>query len=562
MRIVIAFAALVTSLAAGTPNIVVIFADDMGYGDTSHAGNPTIITPNLDRLASEGMRFTQWYSGFHVCSPSRASMLTGRIPIRSGCAGGRWTGGVFPNDAVGGLPQNETTFAKILKTKGYASLAIGKWHLGQQEKFLPVAHGFDEYLGIPYSVDMAKSAWDMGGYGAQISLPLIHNTTVIEQPANLNTLDERYAAKAVDFVTKNAKSQTPFVLYFACNHVHVPDYASKNFCNSSKRGRFGDAMNEMDNSIGTLMKGIKAAGVDEETIVFFTSDNGPWLTKNKNGGSAGPLFEGKTTTWEGGIREPAIVRWPGKVPAGTISTEVAATYDIFATAVALAGAKLPSDRYIDGKDLSGVLLRGETSPHKCLFHYKGFPSTGLPPAANDPKPGLWAIRCGAYKVHYVTQCSIMQSVGDSRCSSTLASPEDTTDHPNVGAQSAPRVHNPPLLYNVEHDINEFYPIDSTSDEYKAAMDIITKGKQEHEATLTPVPNQMGMGGQVNLANCCNGDLNNTNDPLGGTGYKEASAYPLCTCNPENFDDIFVCKPVFENVKNDGGPGVSKFSSVV
>jgi len=237
---------------------------------------------------------------------------------------------------------------------------------------------------------------------------------------------------------------------------------------------------------------------------------------------------------------PAVVRWPGKVPAGVISTEMAATYDIFATAAALAGAQLPSDRQIDGKDLSGVLLRGEVSPHKCLFHYKGVPSTGFPPAPDDPKPGLWAVRCGAYKAHYVTQCSIMGSlVGDKRCSSTLAPLEDLPDHPNVGGRgmAAPVVHSPALLYNVEHDFAELYPLDSKSDEYKAAMAIITKAKQEHETTLTPVPNQIAKGSNVALANCCNPKSEET-----------LPNYPNCTCNPENFDNVFVCKPVFEPVK--------------
>merc|ERR1712110_443163 len=199
----------------------------------------------------------------------------------------------------------------------------------------------------------------------------------------------------------------------------------------------------------------------------------------------------------------------------------------------MGGAQLPSDRHIDGKDLSGVLLRGEVSPHKCLFHYKGVPSTGFPPAADDPRPGLWAVRCGAYKAHYATQCSIMAGSGDKRCSNTLASAEDIVDHPNVGIASAPIVHNPPLLYNVEHDLNEFYPIASSSDEYKAAMDIITKAKQEHEATLTPVPNQVAKGGKMSFATCCNAKSQET-----------LPDFPNCTCNPENFDDIFVCKPVF------------------
>lgn len=530
MKVCLASLFLTVAAASKKPNVVIIFADDMGYADTSHSGNPTIMTPNLDKFAAEGMRFTQWYSAFHVCSPSRAAMLTGRIPVRSGCAGNGWTGGVFTDDAVGGLPLNETTFAEILGPQGYATMAIGKWHLGQQAKFLPTAQGFDEYFGIPFSVDMGHSPWYTPN--RPTVLPLMHNTSIIEQPVDLNTLDERYAAKAVDFFARNAESETPFLLYFACNHVHIPDYASPQFCNTSKRGRFGDAMAEMDNSIGVLMDGLKTAGVDDNTVVFFTSDNGPWISQKQRGGSAGPFFEGKQTTWEGGIREPAMVRWPGKVPAGTISTELAATQDIFATIVSMAGAELPSDRVIDGKDLSGVLLRNEASPHDCLFQYKGVPSTGLPPAKDDPQPGLWAIRCGAYKAHYATSCSIMHTFGDSRCSTELGSEEDRVGG-EVGTQtSKPILHTPPLLYNVEHDLGEQYPIDPESDEYASAMATIEAAKQEHEATLSPVPNQMGLGKDEDTVVCC--------DPDSQSKYPQ---YMNCTCNPENFDEVFVCAPV-------------------
>jgi arylsulfatase A len=367
--------------------------------------------------------------------------------------------------------------------------------------------------------------------GRPTVLPLLHNTTVVEQPVDLNTLDERYAAKAVQFISQQAKAQNPFVLYFACNHVHIPDYAGPEYCNKTKRGRFGDAMTEMDASIGKVTHGLKEAGVDDNTIMFFTSDNGPWIIQKLQGGSAGPLFEGKQTTWEGGIREPAIVRWPGRIPAGSVSMEVAATYDIFATAVALAGAALPADRAIDGKDLSGVLFHGEGGPHECLFHYKGVPSTGLPPAADDPQPGLWAVRCGAYKAHFASQCSIMHQLGDSRCSSEFAG-EDERIGGEPNGLSKPIIHNPPLLYNVEHDLGEQYPIAHDSTEYQTAMAQILKAKKEHEATLAPVPNQIALGGSDDVKVCC--------DPQ---SQQKHPSYLNCTCNPENFDDVFVCTPV-------------------
>jgi len=316
-------------------------------------------------------------------------------------------------------------------------------------------------------------------------------------------------------------------------------------------------MAEMDASIGKIMAGIRAVGADDNTVVFFTSDNGPWITQFKNGGSAGPLFEGKASTWEGGIREPGIVRWPGMVPAGVVTSELATTPDIFATAIAIADAKLPTDRVIDGRDLSGVLLRGEASPHECLFHYKGSPSSGLPPAKDDPQPGLWAVRCGAYKAHFVTQCTLMQDFGDVRCSDRVGKSGDFVQGggPEYEKGSAPLFHDPPVMYNVEHDISEMYPIDPQSDEYRVALATIMLAKDEHEATLTPVPNQMAMGASSDYVSCC--------DPASQEKYPN---YPNCTCNPENFghewhSDNFVCAPVYES-KFGSGAAVSRLRFAV
>ena len=281
--------------SAPRPNVLVLFADDMGMGDASCYGHPTIRTPNIDRLAVEGIRFTQWYSGFHVCSPSRAAMMTGRLPIRTGCAGASWTGGVFNSDAVGGLPTNETTMADVLRSAGCKSLAplpssalvtsdlnplnalsdataaAGKWHLGQQKQFLPTSRGFDEYLGIPYSVDMGPSPWDLYTSTDRPPLPLLRNTKVLEQPTDLNKLSARYAAFVSSFIANQTAAGKPWFAYMAFNHVHVPDFATAAFCNSSRRGRFGDAIEEMDSTLGVIMSAVKDAGADENTIVFFTS---------------------------------------------------------------------------------------------------------------------------------------------------------------------------------------------------------------------------------------------------------------------------------------------------
>eukprot|EP00756_Hemistasia_phaeocysticola_P050934 Hpha_TRINITY_DN26113_c0_g1::TRINITY_DN26113_c0_g1_i1::g.155323::m.155323/K01134/ARSA; arylsulfatase A len=486
------------SHAAGSkPNFVVFFADDLGWGDLASYGHPNIRTPHIDKLASEGMRFTSWYSGFHVCSPSRASMMTGRIPTRSGCVGTSWLGGVFGNEAVGGLPLNETTMADQAKAAGYATGMFGKWHLGQQDKFLPTSRGFDTYLGIPYSVDMGASAW---GNKIGLPVPLIHDTTILEQPANYNILSQRYHDFATGFIDNATGAGKPFLLYAAFSHVHIPDFASPDFCHSSLRGLFGDALQEMDNLLGSIMAHLAKSTAADNTLVFFSSDNGPWTAKHLLGGSPGHLRDGKGTTYEGGIRVPGIAWWPGHVPMGVVSTEYVATYDIFATVSALAGVPLPGDRVVDGKDLSGVLFNNASTPHDCLFHYKGTGDFG------SKKQGLWAVRCGAYKIHYVI-----------------------VSLPAREVYMAPGVvQNPPLIYNVEHDPSELYNLSPKSDEYKAANATFAAAVAAHLKTLTPVPNQMAKGTDAKLAQC--GCPNST------TTHPE---YPRCTCNPENFK-VDVC----------------------
>jgi len=499
------------SLYAGSkPNILVLFADDLGSGDLGVYGHPTIRTPNLDKLANEGVRFTQWYSGFHVCSPSRSSMMTGRIPIRIGTAGAAWTGGVFGKSALGGLPENETTLPEALKTAGYATGMIGKWHLGQQDQYLPCSNGFDTYFGIPYSVDMGCSAWryDCRKWNFP-PLPLMHNFTIVEQPVNLNTLSDRYVDFADKFISANTKSSTPWFFYYAFSHVHTPDFAGQKFCNTSRRGRFGDALESLDHATGKVMDILTKNKIHENTIIFFTSDNGPWLVRKLAGGSGGLLRDGKQTTWDGGVREPAFVRWTGKI-LPRISMEVATTYDIFPTALALAGVALPRKVFIDGRDISPLLFTlNATSPHECLFIYKGTPGLGCPD--DHPNcPGLWAIRCGVYKIHWVTSATVMGA------------------NPNDGV-----FHTPPLIFNIEEDPSEQYPLDNTTKEWKDAETMFENARTKHLATLTPVPNQIAKGQNTDRAVCCDAHSKKT--------YPN---YPNCTCNPENFPpNVFVCSPV-------------------
>jgi len=464
--------------------------------------------------------------------------MTGRLPVRSGMSGSMWTGGVFMNEAVGGLPANETTLAELVTPLGYRTMAIGKWHLGQRDEFLPTSHGFHEYFGIPYSVDMGDSPWYTNPY-FPLTVPLMHNKTIVQQPADLSKLTELYAQKAAAFITDNLVAKTPWLLYLAWNHVHVPDFASQQFCNTSIRGRFGDALEEMDHYIGQVLDALHTAGGDENTVVFFTSDNGPWLIERWSGGSSGPFFEGKTTTWEGGVRVPGIIRWPGRVPAGAISHELVATYDIFTTVAGLAGASLPQGVVLDGRDLSQV-MRGNASTResRCMMIYKGVPSTGLPPRHDDPQPGLWAVRCGPYKAHFVSACAVMGALGDRRCGkgpfgAVEGCKGSECDDRILDAQTNAAVkHDPPLMFQLEKDPGELYPLSPKSEEYTHALAVILEAKAEHEATLTPVPNQIGMGNDKRYGQCCNRNSQEKYPDL-----------PECTCDPDVWRDAFVCTPV-------------------
>ena len=557
------------TITTAKPNILILFADDLGSGDLSTYGHPTTSTPNLDALAFSGIKFTQWYSGFHVCSPSRGSMMTGRLPIRLGLAGDKWTGGVFNSDAIGGLPLNETTIAETLRALGYKTKAIGKWHLGQQPKYLPTNQGFDSYYGIPYSDDMGSSAWDLYNNADRPPLPLIRSDAplhleVIEQPTDLNLLSARYVNESITFITDSVENNDNWFLYMAFNHVHVPDFVSPTFCNTTRRGLFGDALAELDSAIGEIIHAVVNVGVDNNTIIFFTSDNGPWLIKKLAGGSAGLLRDGKTTTWEGGIREPGIIRWTNHILPNRISKEVVATYDIFTTAIALAGGTVPSDRIIDGVDLSELLLNknwnddvvggglvsasggvvsggvvsggvvsggvassssssssGSAALHKCLYHYKGTPNLNCP-NGNVTCPGLWAVRCGAYKLHYVTS-------------------NWTTGSSNG------EFHNPPLIYQIEYDPGENYPLDVTTTEYKQAKMLIENEVAMHRKNLKIVPNQMALGKDPALRICCsrmNGTVGKKATSVNGR-QEMGDQENACNCNPENFK-VFVCTDGGEN----------------
>jgi len=437
-------------VADAKPNIILILADDLGYGDLGCYGHPSIRTPNLDRMAAEGMRFTDFYSTAEVCTPSRAALLTGRYPIRSGMCNDKFR--VLRRVSTGGLPAEEITLAEALKKQGYATGMVGKWHLGNYENVAahhPRKRGFDFYFGLPHSNDMNPTPAAPKGATSRLdqqaewwAAPLYLNEKRVECPADQTTLTRRYAEQAVSFIRDNKKR--PFFLYFAHTFPHVPLFASRK---GSPRGLYGDVVEELDWSVGQLLDTLRREGLDKNTFVFFTSDNGPWLTMSAAGGSAGLLRDGKGSTFEGGMREPGIAWWPGRVPAGVVTRELACTMDLFATSLTLADAKIPKDRVIDGVDMMPVLTGTGPSRREVFFYYRG--------------TQLYAARKGQFKAHFITRSSYGK--------------DDTTKH------------EPPLLYELGCDPSEQFDVAA---QHPDVLADIAREVERHRATIQPVKNQL------------------------------------------------------------------------
>lgn len=355
---------------SSTPNIVLIFMDDMGYGDLSCYGALDIHTPNIDKLASEGIRFTNFLSSQAVCSASRASIMTGCYANRVGISGA-----LFPGSKVG-LASNEMTMAELLKQKNYATAIYGKWHLGDAKQFLPLQQGFDEYLGIPYSNDMWPVNYDGTPADSTSSksklpqLPLIKNNDKwieIKTLEDQSTLTERYTTAAEAFIKKNKNK--PFFLYLPHSMPHVPINASPAFRGKSKQGLYGDVIQEIDASVGRILKTIKENGLDNNTLVIFTSDNGPWINYGNHAGSTGGLREGKGTSFEGGQRVPGIIRWKGTIQPNIVSNQLASTIDLFPTIAAITKTSLPNKK-IDGVSILPILQGDKNAtPRKTFLYY-------------------------------------------------------------------------------------------------------------------------------------------------------------------------------------------------
>ena len=430
-----------------SPNYIVIFVDDMGYGDLGVYGNPTISTPNLDKMACEGQKWTQFYSAASVCTPSRAALLTGRLPVRSGMASSK-NPVLFPN-SLSGLPATELTLAEKLKEKNYKTAIVGKWHLGHTKNYLPNNHGFDYYFGIPYSNDMDKI--NNNNYWSEYenkelssdsyNVPLMENFDIIERPVDQTTITSRYVDKTLQLIN-NYKNDN-FFIYLSHNLPHIPLYASKRFLGKSKRGLYGDVIEEIDYGVGLIINELKKLNLDKKTIVVFTSDNGPWLVYKSHSGSAGLLRNGKGTTWEGGVRVPTIF-WGANIKPGLIN-EIGSTLDIYTTFLALAKIDTQKNMIVDGYDLSETLLRKKESQRDEMFFYKG--------------DELFAVRLGDFKLHL-----------------------KTTDW-----FKEPKKHNPPLLFNLNIDPSEKFNISSKNPEkVKEILELI----KVHNLRLVRGKNQL------------------------------------------------------------------------
>uniref|UniRef100_A0A0P4WP99 Sulfatase N-terminal domain-containing protein n=2 Tax=Scylla olivacea TaxID=85551 RepID=A0A0P4WP99_SCYOL len=446
------------------PNLVLLLADDLGYGDLRISGHPTSRTPVIDKLARESRFFTQHYVTSPVCSPSRASVLTGRLQIRNGVYPG-----TFVPSSILGLPRSETTIAALLKSKGYRTMIAGKWHLGvgREGEYLPTHYGFDHYLGLPYSHDMCPcltcfpgplpchdTCWDQ-----QVSCPLYSNNTIIEQPVDLLSLTHRLVKAAVTFIADTATSGEPFFLYFPFLHIHHPQFAPEKFAGQSARGTVGDSLYELDWAVGQVVEALRHHNLLSNTLLWFSSDNGPSLSRHERGGCAGLLRCGKGTTMEGGVRVPAFVHWPTRISPGSSDGLVSAV-DFLPTVASLSGLST-SGLTLDGVDISPLLWDPlAVSPRRYMPIY---------PESPTPTEGPFAVTNGTYKAHFYTKGSDLS--------------DSSNFDPLCPGSHRLTKHDPPLLFNLHRDPGERYDLSADPEKSELLRDF-TAWREEHMRGMT------------------------------------------------------------------------------
>lgn len=449
------------------PNFIIMLMDDMGWGDLGVFGEPNKETPNLDQMAAEGMLFPDFYSANPLCSPSRAALLSGRLPIRNGfyTTNAHARNAYTPQDIVGGIPDSEILLSELLQKGGYRNKIIGKWHLGHRPQFHPLRHGFSEWFGSPNchlgpyndktepNIPVYKDADMVGRY---------YEDFVIDHATGESNLTVQYTQEALKFIEDQVAKKTPFFLYWAVDATHTPLYASKSFLKTSRRGLYGDVVRELDFSVGVILKKLKQLGVAEDTMVFFSSDNGGATYSKTQGGSNGPFLCGKQTTFEGGMREPSIAWWPGKIKGGSVSHQLGSLMDLYPTFLELAGIPSPKDRVLDGISLTKTLLQSKEF-QRPIFYYRG--------------DELMAVRLGLYKIHLWTWTNSIEEFNKGVNFCPGESIENVTTHDQVNRTTEP------LLFHIGRDPGEKYIIRPHTTEYREVIKEIMSVVMEHKRTM-------------------------------------------------------------------------------
>ncbi|XP_023235609.1 N-acetylgalactosamine-6-sulfatase-like [Centruroides sculpturatus] len=452
-----------------SPNFIIMFMDDMGWGDLGVFGEPNKETPNLDRMASEGMLFPDFYTANPLCSPSRAALLTGRLPIRNGfyTTNAHARNAYTPQEIVGGIQNQEILLPELLKSAGYHNKIVGKWHLGHREPYLPLRHGFHQWFGStnchfgPYD---DKTTPNIPVFRDNQMVGRYYEDFQINQTSGESNMTKLYIQEAVEFIKEEANSGNPFFLYWAPDATHAPIYASKNYLGKSRRGLYGDAVRELDDGVGIILDTLRRMNVANDTFVFFSSDNGAALVSRTMAGSNGPFLCGKQTTFEGGMREPAIAWWPGKISPGWVSHQAGTVMDLFTTVLKLANLKVPSDRIIDGIDLTPTLLH-HAETLRPVYYYRG--------------DELMAVRYGMYKAHFWCWSNSWKEFkqGIDFCPGE--------DLPGITSHVQMNYTQQPILFHLGRDPGEKYKISANSAEYKETIAKIRKIVNVHRSTLNP-----------------------------------------------------------------------------